>query len=72
LNSTPADVDPATAIPTPCRYREEEEEANRLEQLRAQRAAVARDRERKEDVDSMRAEEERLDRAIVELESRHF
>lgn len=65
MHTTPADVGPAIVIPTP--YREEEA---RLEQLRAQRAAVARERERKEEIDRMRAEEDRLDRAIAELESR--
>jgi hypothetical protein len=65
--TVPADVGPAIVIPAP--YREEE---NRIEQLRAQRAAVARDRERKEEIDRMRAEEERLDRAIAELESRRY
>jgi hypothetical protein len=64
---TPADVGPAIVVPTP--YREEE---NRLEQLRVQRAAIARDRERKEEIDRMRAEEERLDRAIAELEGRQY
>jgi hypothetical protein len=65
--TVPADVGPAIVIPAP--YREEE---NRIEQLRAQRAAVARDRERKEEIDRMRAEEERLDKAIAELESRRY
>jgi hypothetical protein len=64
---TPADVGPAIVVPTP--YREEE---NRLEQLRVQRAAIARDRERKEEIDRMRAEEERLDRASAELEGRQY
>lgn len=63
----PADVGPAIVIPSP--YHEEEA---RLEQLRAQRAAVARERERKEEIDRMRAEEERLDRAIAEIESRRY
>jgi hypothetical protein len=38
--------------------------------LRLEKAAVARDRERKEEVDRMRAEEERLDKAIAEVEAR--
>jgi hypothetical protein len=63
--ATPADVRPAIVVPTP--YREEEA---RLEQLRAQKAAVARERERKEEIDRIRAEEKRLERAIAELESR--
>lgn len=60
-----ADVGPAIVIPAT--YLEED---NRLEQLRAQRAIVVRDRERKEEIERMRAEEERLGRAIAELESR--
>lgn len=63
--STPGDVGPAIVVPTA--YSDED---TRLEQLRAQRAKVARERERKEEIDRMRAEEERLDRATAELESR--
>jgi hypothetical protein len=59
----PEDVGPAIVIPTP--YRGEE---NRLEQLRAQRAAVAREREHREEINRIRVEEERLDMAIAELE----
>jgi hypothetical protein len=59
----PRDVGPAIVIPTP--YSEED---SRLEQLRAQRAAVAREREHREEINGIRAEEERLDRAIAELE----
>jgi hypothetical protein len=63
----PGDVGPAIVVPAP--YGQED---HRIEQLRAQRAAVARDRERKEEIERMRAEEERLDRAIAELENRRY
>jgi hypothetical protein len=45
---------------------------NQFEQLRLQKAAVARDSERKDEIDRMRTEEERLDKAIVELETRRY
>jgi len=38
--------------------------------MRAQKAAVGRDRERKEEIERMRAEKERLHKAIMELENR--
>jgi hypothetical protein len=61
--TVPEDVGPAIVIPTPYR-----EEVNRLEQLRAQRAAVAREREHREEINRIRVEEERLDMEIAELE----
>jgi hypothetical protein len=64
-NLQPEDVGPAIVVPT--QYREEEDH---IEQLRAQKAAIARERERKEEIYAMRAEEERLDAAIAMLESR--
>lgn len=65
MYATPTDMGMAAVAPT--QYNGDED---RLEQLRVQRAAVARERERKEEIDRMRAEEDRLDRAIAELESR--
>ncbi|KAF2024148.1 hypothetical protein EK21DRAFT_118066 [Setomelanomma holmii] len=44
--------------------------ASQMEQLRAQRAAVIRERERMEEIARLRAEEEKLDRAIAELDSK--
>jgi hypothetical protein len=64
----PADGGPAVMVPAP----HMSEEDVQLKQLRNQRAAVARDRERKEEIDRMRAEEERLNQAIAELESRRL
>jgi hypothetical protein len=64
-STTSEHVHLATEVPIPC----EEEEQKRLEQLRVQRAVVTRDRARKEKIERMRAEEERLDSAIADLES---
>ncbi|KAH7085909.1 hypothetical protein BKA63DRAFT_28670 [Paraphoma chrysanthemicola] len=61
----PADVGLAIVIPAP--YIDENAE---LERLKAQRAALARERERKEEIERMRREEERLDWAIRDLEVR--
>jgi hypothetical protein len=70
----PADVGPAIVVPTP--YNEvptlHAKNHNQLEQLRLQKAAVSRDRERKEEIDRMRAEEERLAKAIAELETGRY
>jgi hypothetical protein len=65
----PADVGPTIVVPTP--YNEVSKH-NQLEQLRLQKAAVSRDRERKEEIDRMRAEEERLAKAIAELETGRY
>lgn len=59
----PADVGPAIVIPKDGR-----EEENQIERLRAQKAAIARERERKEEIYAMRAEEERLEAVIEQLE----